>query len=156
MYHLRLSHGVGAGVTVRVGTGVSGDGVIIVSTGEGVSIGDRVGTGVMIVSTGAGVTGAGVTGDGVGMGVIIISIGAGVGLTVGSVVGLQISMTLHTPLQSATVATSWAQHSSIVSNGTYVSSLDIVSALSIPLEHFVSPSMSVMIKNLRSSHVYKR
>jgi len=45
-YHLRLSHGVGAGVTVRVGTGVS--------IGAGV-VGDGVGMGVMIVSTGAAV-----------------------------------------------------------------------------------------------------
>ena len=105
MYHLRLSHGVGAGVTERVGTGVSGDGVIIVSTGDGVSIGagvtgagvsigEGVGTGVMIVSIGAGVTGAGVTGDGVGTGVMIVSIGAGVGLSVGASVGLHTSMTL--------------------------------------------------------------
>jgi hypothetical protein len=104
MYHLRLSHGVGAGVTERVGTGVSGDGVIIVSTGEGVSIGagvtgagvtgDGVGMGVMIVSIGAIVTGEGVTGDGVGTGVMIVSIGAGVGLSVGASVGLHTSITL--------------------------------------------------------------
>jgi hypothetical protein len=84
-------------------------------------VGSGVGSGVGL-SVGEGV------GSGVGSGVMMISIGAGVGLSVGSVVGLQISIYLHTPLQSGKVSTSWAQHSAIVSNGTYVSSLDIVSA----------------------------
>ena len=131
-YHLRPSHGVGAGVTVSVGAGVSGDGVMTVSTGEGVtgSIGEGVDSGV------------------VGSGVMIISIGAGVGEGVGSSVGLQTSMYLHTP---SPLFSSMAQHSPIVS---YVSSFDIkeisiplllLSALSIPFEHFSTPSMSVMM-----------
>ena len=88
-YHLRLSHGVGAGVTVRVGTDVS---------------------------IGAGVTGAGVTVDGIGMGVMIVSIGAAVGLSVGASVGLHTSMTLQeSSASSAPAMISSAQHSVLVS-----------------------------------------
>jgi cobalt/nickel transport system permease protein len=53
-YHLRPSHGVGAGVTVRVGTGVGAG--IITSVGAGVSTGVSMGAGVSI---GAGVLVAG-------------------------------------------------------------------------------------------------
>ena len=130
-YHLRLSHGVGAGVTVRVGTGVS--------IGAGVA-GDGVGMGVMIVSTGAGVTGAGVTGDGVGMGVMIVSAGAAVGLSVGASVGLHTSTTLQFSLQSATPSMiSLAQHSVLVSKKSLLSVSE-----SYPLEHLVIPSMVMM------------
>jgi len=70
-YHLRLSHGVGAGVTVRVGTDVS--------IGAGVA-GDRVGMGVMIVSAGAAVG---------------LSVGASVGLHTSTT--LQFSLQSATP-----------------------------------------------------------
>ena len=88
-YHLRLSHGVGADVTVRVGTDVS---------------------------IGAGVTGAGVTVDGIGMGVMIVSAGAAVGLSVGASVGLHTSTTLQeSSASSAPAMISSAQHSVLVS-----------------------------------------
>ena len=129
-YHLRPSHGVGAGVTVSVGAGVSGDGVMTVSIGEGVtgSIGEGVGSGV-------------------GWGVMIISIGAGVGLSVGSSVGLQISIYLQFSVQSTTPsATSLSQQSPIVS---YVSSLPHPS--STPITFHISHKFHTFTSSLSSS-----
>jgi hypothetical protein len=90
-------------------------------------------------------------GAGVGPGVTAM-MGGSVGLNVGSNVGLQISMDLQFSLQSATPSiTSLSQQSTTVSYVTNI--LDMPEfGLSNPFEHFVSPSMSVIIQNLRSSH----
>ena len=105
---------VGSNVTISSGTG----GDVITWVGKGVSYGAGVGTGV--------VTGA--------------MMGGSVGLNVGSNVGLQISTYLQFSLQSAMPsATSLSQQSTTVS---YASMSE--SEFNMPLEHFVSPSMSVM------------
>jgi len=132
-YHLRPSHGVGAGVSTGVSMGAGVGAGIITSMGAGVitSMGAGVGAGVSRtgVSMGAGVTGAGVASA---------SMGARVGAGVGSSVGLHTSMYLQGPFPLSNPAA--LQHSC---RESYSSS--IPSVLSIPFEHFSTPSMSVMM-----------
>jgi hypothetical protein len=123
---------VGSKVTISSGTG----GDVITWVGNGVSYGAGVGAGVTAMMGGSvGLNGAGVT----------AMMGGSVGLNVGSNVGLQISMDLQFSLQSATPSiTSLSQHSTTVSYVTNILDMPEL-GLSNPFEHFVSPSMSVMI-----------
>jgi hypothetical protein len=120
---------VGSKVTISSGTG----GDVITWVGNGVSYGAGVGAGVTAIMGGS--VGPGVT----------AMMGGSVGLNVGSNVGLQISMDLQFSLQSATPSiTSLSQHSTTVSYVTNILDMPEL-GLSNPFEHFVSPSMSVMI-----------
>ena len=109
---------VGSKVTISSGTG----GGVISWVGKGVSYGAGVGTGVVTAMT-----------------------GGSVGLNVGSKVGLQISMDLQFLLQSTTPSiTSLSQQSLTVSYETTILDMPELE-LSSPFEHFVSPSMLVMM-----------
>ena len=108
---------VGSKVTISSGTG----GGVISWVGKGVSYGAGVGTGVTAM------------------------MGGSVGLNVGSNVGLQISMDLQFLLQSTTPSiTSLSQQSLTVSYETTILDMPELE-LSSPFEHFVSPSMLVMM-----------
>ena len=103
------------------------------AVGSKVTISSGTGGDVAITKVGKGVS----YGAGVGTGAMM---GGSVGLNVGSNVGLQISTYLQFSLQSAMPsATSLSQQSTTVS---YASMSE--SEFNMPLEHFVSPSMSVM------------